>query len=845
MPEEKKKNSKRLKNYHFIILSCVLCIFFIINSNNVNKERILAKLNQVKDGINENIKFLRNLQGFSKDYTDEVCSKASDDLIEYYKTQDLSKIDIDLDEITCEDKDEPYMQYLIKAVKSIDNDGEGNSLSQTGIDYGMRFIPMLIFLAFGLLGIFGWLICCFCACCNCCCCCCCCKKIECKKICFIITYAFYAAIVGISIFGIAVTSKAFRGMNDTGCAFLKFFDQVLNGEIDQNKIPRWSGANNIKNILLNLKDDIGDLGENTYDDIETSFNDLKDKDLQFLSYMKTSSESLYENNKIEDYLKSYENSLYNGKYVLDIVHSYGNVLGDSFTKDSILYNWKEEYKIIVGDANDYLDSAYNAFDDVLNRNIRNVVDKLDDGAQNINKIIKPFKELKEDMGKIFDEISNIGNDYGKMSLHSIFSILMALNLILAGFILLICFCSMKQCTSCCCCRCLFKCVVHLSWNILALMMISSFLFGSLLGILGIFGGDMMSLVSYILSKENFDNENDPLFIDKFGDARKYLKTFIHEGGDISNQLNLRESLKSFNDINNVQENIRSIRESFSIANSHLKVSNDAFELLRKKTEFSEDPQLIPVNDNYEYDKNRINISYYELIKKINDDFNNKDKKYKWDYSIDENSDNQPCSTGAVYQTTFSVKVCKPHEIIDPLYSINSDSYSNLKLFSSFSSDIEDLLILANKEVNNDEEETFKEILKKLDLLYSDYLSQFGETLEIFDETIKKLMEGIRPLIGNQENFFSFVNGHFIQTNVQIILKYLKDAFGKNIFSIGLSLIIVGCALILSISSTLILLAIINLELNQHIKMENTPGMSSSEMKLNNISPFQPQNILPA
>ena len=58
MPEEKKKNSERLKNYHFIILSCVLCIFFIINSNNVNKERILAKLNQVKDGINVNIKFL-------------------------------------------------------------------------------------------------------------------------------------------------------------------------------------------------------------------------------------------------------------------------------------------------------------------------------------------------------------------------------------------------------------------------------------------------------------------------------------------------------------------------------------------------------------------------------------------------------------------------------------------------------------------------------------------------------------------------------------------------------------------------------------------------------------------
>ena len=50
---------------------------------------------------------------------------------------------------------------------------------------------------------------------------------------------------------------------------------------------------------------------------------------------------------------------------------------------------------------------------------------------------------------------------------------------------------------------------------------------------------------------------------------------------------------------------------------------------------------------------------------------------------------------------------------------------------------------------------------------------------------------------------------------------------------------------LSISSTLILLAIINEELKQHIKNENTPGQaaaSSSQMKLNGVSPFQPKPI---
>ena len=68
---------------------------------------------------------------------------------------------------------------------------------------------------------------------------------------------------------------------------------------------------------------------------------------------------------------------------------------------------------------------------------------------------------------------------------------------------------------------------------------------------------------------------------------------------------------------------------------------------------------------------------------------------------------------------------------------------------------------------------------------------------------------------------------------------------SNIYSIGVSLTIAGCSLMLSISSTLILLAIINEELKQHIKNENTPGQAAasfSQMKLNGVSPFQPKPI---
>ena len=810
----------------------MLCIIFIINSNHVNKERFLNKFNQVKNGIYENIKTSRNLQDVSINYSDKVCSKASDDLIEYYKTGDLSKIDIYSDEITCEDKDKTYMKNLIDVVKNIggdDNDNEVNSLQESAIDYGKSFIPMLIFLSFGLFGILGWPICCICACCNCCCC----KKPQCKKVCFIFTYVFYAGVVGVCIFGLIVTNKAFRGLNDTGCSFLKFFDQVLYGEIDQNKMPRWSGAINIKDILLKLKGNIESSGNVIYNNIKQSFDALNESDTKFLSYMKSSSENLY-SNSIGNYSKLYENNLYNNLYILDIVYSYGKYLKDSFTNGSILDNWSKEYHLIGDNAKNYINTVNDAFNDILDKNLGGVVDKLDKGAQNINKITKPFKELNEDIGEIFDELSTIGENFGKMSLHTIFIILMVINIILAGFILLICFCSMKQCTSCCCCRCLFKCVVHLSWNILALMMISSFLVGSLLGILGIIGGDIMSLVSYILSEDNFNNEINPLFIGKFGDAKEYLKIFIHEDGDISRVLKLNNSLTSFNDINDFTDNIGDIKNNFNEVISHCIVYNNAIELLKNKTEFLNDPQLIPVTDNHEYIPSKNNISYYGLIQEIN-----KICTYNW--SFETNGNSHSCNTNAPAGTVFNVKNCKPWTIINALHSIENN---NLLLYSSILYDIDTYISNANSN-GNDEPTSFKEILDELQKLYSDYLSKIYRTLDIFNNTIYELMREIKPLIGNKNDFFSFLNGHFIKTNIQIILKNLKNAFGKNIFSIGLSLNIVGCALILSISSTLILLAIINEELKQNIKTENIPNMSSSEMQFNKVSPFQAQNILPA
>ena len=101
------------------------------------------------------------------------------------------------------------MQALISIVNGFlddddeDSESEGN---QKYMDYAQRFFPLMFFLGLSLLSIIGWIVCCFCCCCNCCCCCCC-KKEGCKKICFGITYFFYAAVVGVCIYGLASSSK--------------------------------------------------------------------------------------------------------------------------------------------------------------------------------------------------------------------------------------------------------------------------------------------------------------------------------------------------------------------------------------------------------------------------------------------------------------------------------------------------------------------------------------------------------------------------------------------------------------------------------------------------------------
>ena len=127
---------------------------------------------------------------------------------------------------------------------------------------------------------------------------------------------------------------------------------------------------------------------------------------------------------------------------------------------------------------------------------------------------------------------------------------------------------------------------------------------------------------------------------------------------------------------------------------------------------------------------------------------------------------------------------------------------------------------------------FNSILEDLNGKYTIYLSKYVNILDFFSQTIHKFTNVIRPIIGDGEAF-SFLNGKFIGINIQIILKNLGNSLGGDFFTVGICLCVVGLSLILSISSTIILIVIINIGLKEAIeqnKMINNPGTA--------VSPFE-------
>ena len=838
MTKTSDEKSSKLKPYQMILLSCLLAAVMIINSNNVNYNRDLAKLNKEKGELFDRIIKTRRLSSSSSQtYSAEICARGSDDLKEYYQTGDPKIIDIDPNEsIKCEDKDETYMKALINIVRTMaddteeDPDGGRRNLRNLGgvsdidqqdlTDYGMRFLPMAVFLVFGILSIFGWIFCCICCCCDCCCCCCL-KKTSCKVPCFIFTYVFYGLVVGISLYGLIQSNKIFVSLSDTECSILKFFEQVLNGEIKQS-LPRWAGIEGIREKLNQLETTINGLSGTTYSNLQNSIdNTLPQSRSNFDTQMRNIGKNFYDN---DEYKIPYKTTLeaYSGNYIYDFAYHFGRFISEEnkFSPNSYLEKWYREYSFVDGEAFDYLETAKQGLDDILGpSNIGQVTSKLSNGRDILDELTGPFTDANDEIGKIFSNVSESIDNYGKLSVKVIFGALMAMNVALAALMLLICMFSGKSCTSCCCCRCLFKFCTHILWNVLALLMILSFIIGSLIAFLGRFGGDVMGVISYIMSRENFDDPNS-LILNRLNEAKDYLKECIHENGDIASIMGLDDFLDGFNGIYNVESDILKALNNFTATKDSMPTYKYLFDLLNDQYKYKIATLMIPEGTDISS-----SINNKDLLK---DEINSRASGRKWDleHENEYGCDCSPFPEGASYYP----KGCKP---INSEYKNNAEFKKYAEVFEK----IEYIINYAHETTTpaNPEDESSNramDVIERLRSKYETHLETYTTILTDFYNAVHSIASIVREY-SDPQNAFSFLNGKFIGINLQIILKYLKHSLGGDFFTVGICLCVVGLSLILSISSTIILIVIINIGLKEAIeqnKMINNPGTA--------VSPFE-------
>ena len=852
MSKQSKEFIPNLKAYHIILLGCFLTSLLILNSNYVNQQRAINKLNIEKSKLFNKIIATRNLDGdpepgpegdpepeeeqhesdITKEDIDKVCEKGSESLKEYYKTGDLEKIELKEGNIKSEDSDKEYIQALINIIKKQGGglgggrrrnlqDEEEEKKSEEGGDtnindelmkYGKHMIPSLFFIVVAILCIPGWVVCCSCCCCNCCCCCCC-KNSCCKIPCFIITYALYALVIGVCIYGLARSNAIFVGFSDTECSILRFFDEVVEGE-SKKETPKWPGIKEIKKIMNGMKTELSDIKENSSGDINTEITSKDTKKNAFLTTLNSQSQEIYNDIGVSpihyspQYIITIDSNIYSsGRYVLDLVKRFGRYKradsdtdNDYCTSNSIVYYWIQEFNGVSENADIYLGQAQDGFNDALGDNFNDIIDGLNTGSDTMDLFDGAFTDIKNEIaGIVLDYYEKI-DDYGKLGFKLVFLILAIIDIAIAAFMLLLCFCSGKLCNKCCCCRCLFKLVIHLLWNIYALLMIITFLVGSLFTLIGTIGKDATSVVSYLISEDNIGEGKETVIIPD--NIKKYLTTCINGKGDIMNQLNMGTNVKEpLQNIRDAQFQIISAKREFlQIMNTESTCNNTIKQFEERKEFKTNELKFFGIDSTNE---NQI-LDFENILNSINEDTTNGET---WNINCPSES---VCGNGPADDdihtgdTCFHPKKCLPGNR-DWIQSQTDPS--NIK-------DRANIITEMSKIFNNPQ---FKNIMTDLQTKYYEFLGSYVHALDFFNATIDRIAGPLNEYTNEDGEMFSFINCKFIGTNLKILLKYLHEALGGNFYTIGVCLILVGFSMALSICFTIFLIVVINSSVDSNKK----------------------------
>jgi TolA-binding protein len=794
MSHEQKDFIINIKFYRILLISIILSPLIIINSNNALNKRNQEKLNKEADIKFKKLIYGRHLDENFQEGMYEICNKTSDELKNYYINKAIEKFDKAVKTENTGDDNPEYIDALIDIIKE-NTDGESEkALADNAKTYGMHMLGVAIFLVIAILSIPGWFVCCSCCCCNCCCCCCC-KKKACKTPFFIFTTILYLLVIAVSIFGLIKSNSIFKGLSDTECSILQFCNEVIEGEsIDQK--PKWVGIQGINDLLNNVVGKITDLGETTLNNLRAQKNAIKTEQDAFELLMQTNSGLLANDNAGNTKAIDSDSTGTSFNYKLDIttkeVYGLFNAGERKASSDaSFMGIWFKQYSLTAENSEKYIGEATDQFTTVLEGN--DVTGSIAEVQSSINEIGDSMNEIKDGIASSIVDSSNYIDEYGKLGFKVFFAVLIVIDGFIAILMFLLCFFSGKLCNNCCLCRCFFKFFLHLLWNIFALFMIITFFIGFTFSFLGILGEDLISVVKYFISKSNLDKENPTLF----GEAGKKLNVCFNEDGNILDELDINlDDIQTFDQLKTINTQIQETNDKFKELKNQEGVYGEMMDQLKERADYTSTEFEVISKD---ASANPVSYKLSSLMSQLNTGLTGE----IWSFNCEQAASGSNCrnpkdtDVSAVYTTGDKNKIGKKIDAITSLVKIENNGDE------------------ANHPNN------FKSLTSSLKSKYDTFLDAQLGALNIFNETIKDLTGLFDDYIGENGGVFDFVNCKFIGKNINVILSNLKDCLGGDLYTVGVCLLIAGCAMALSIIFTILLITIINSAVEENKQKEPT------------------------
>ena len=771
------KNIFSLFNRHFIIFASIFLLYAFIGINF-----------NLKIKLDDKFPTQRKLfSGFAKQKTEDICQKADKDLILSYESDSYFYI-----------KENSSMKKSTSFLLNYVEDKEDSDLKS----YIFSFYSQIILAALDILLIVIWILLCIfvskddymdCL-----------LKTRCvnkclKNVFFIISIAIYLVVVIINIILLFNIHIFLQDINNSFCSFFKISYHTYNGEEYFYEIkPKWSGINQLKNLIQKTKDNLDKL-TNQNKQINQKINEIKENKY-FIS----------DNNSfVEKYLNEFCDL---NKYkVLN-----PNPLNDSEISEflycsDILYLAESEYNETFNNSISEINDIYSILISIDN-NIDKIEFSLEYAKNKLDSFVKIIKDMEleyfDDLTYLFETVIR---KYCIYIIYVFFILVILLEL--GGLINMV---VLRSCFSIYCNK-----IYNFIWNFQFFSVILIFLISIFFGSMKIFVNDISSIMQSYYNNEEI-KENRTFYNTQY-DLEGMNKCIIGDG-DLAQYMNLdkdAEPLSHFYSMINIIKNNLNFFKNYEI-NSEKNEANITLDELEQKPflakyKLLKDNKIINAEEDLEkylnlYTNNKENQdlknndyyanyffvydkkfckSNYKLLSNNNEEFNFYKKGKNCMILEDFPSNNN-------YFKSISTKNMEQNYDLDDLVNKYKERYYNDGGFeSSFQKMIQNSKYYLENKLNKESNKIKKDLISIYEIL--------DNKINIIHDLYKSILKQ------NSTDLFSAFNCGYLKRDYFIFLDQLDNNLNHSLNNFSIYCFILAFFSFLSILLSLISIKVTKVE----------------------------------